>query len=140
MPDRICVDASLVLTLLLPDDRTPSAEYRWQTWAEDDTDIVAPPLFFSEVISVLREGVHHRRISPDRGDGLFREFLELGVQTVTPDGLYDRVWRLAKPRNLARAYDAHYLAVADALGCELWTADRRLFGTVGVSWPRLVTP
>lgn len=140
MPDRICVDASLVLALLLPDDRTPSAEHRWQTWAEDDTDIVAPPLFFSEVISVLREGVYHRRISPDRGDGLFREFLEMGVQTVTPDGLYDRVWRLAKLHNLARAYDAHYLAVADALGCELWTADRRLFNTVGVSWLRLVTP
>jgi predicted nucleic acid-binding protein len=41
---------------------------------------------------------------------------------------------------LPAAYDAHYLALADWLGGEFWTADRRLAKAVGeaLPWVRLV--
>jgi len=60
--------------------------------------------------------------------------------------VYDNA--LLQPRALSiatrfkrpKAYDAQYLAVADLLGCELWTADRRLASAVAgeLPWVRYV--
>ena len=37
---------------------------------------------------------------------------------------------IADAYGLPAAYDAHYLALADLLGCEFWTDDRRLLRQV----------
>jgi predicted nucleic acid-binding protein len=34
-------------------------------------------------------------------------------------------------------YDTHYLALADILGCDLWTADERFFNSVKEWQPRI---
>jgi hypothetical protein len=34
------------------------------------------------------------------------------------------------------AYDSFYLGLAERLGCELWTADRRLRNAVDLPWVR----
>ena len=44
-----------------------------------------------------------------------------------PDGLHQRALALAHAYRLPAAYDAHYLALAEYFGCELWTDDGRLF-------------
>jgi predicted nucleic acid-binding protein len=40
--------------------------------------------------------------------------------------------------NRPAAYDAHYLALAEMMNCEFWTADERLFNAVRdkLSWVR----
>lgn len=38
----------------------------------------------------------------------------------------------------APAYDSYYLALAEIMGCDLWTADRRLCKAVNLSWIRVV--
>jgi predicted nucleic acid-binding protein len=38
----------------------------------------------------------------------------------------------------AAAYDSFYLALAETLDCDLWTADRRLASAVGLPWVRYV--
>jgi len=42
---------------------------------------------------------------------------------------------LATHFNRPTAYDAHYLALAEMLGCEFWTADRRLYNAVKEELP-----
>ena len=37
---------------------------------------------------------------------------------------------MASRLNQGAAYDAHYLALAEEFGCELWTADGRFFRAV----------
>ena len=39
--------------------------------------------------------------------------------------------------NRAAAYDSFYLALAEGLQCDLWTADRRLFNAVDLPWVHL---
>ena len=36
--------------------------------------------------------------------------------------------QLAGELRQGAAYDAHYLALAESLDCELWTADQRFYG------------
>jgi len=45
--------------------------------------------------------------------------------------VHRRALQLADTYNLPAAYDAHYLALAEAFGCELWTDDQRLLRRVG---------
>ena len=77
-------------------------------------------------MSELRRAVYRGRISANQGDALFEQFQRLGAQSAVPEDLQRRVWTLAKERNLLDAYDAQYVAVVEALDCELWTTDRRL--------------
>ena len=59
----------------------------------------------------------------------------LGVQLVPPTPELDRLaLRWAGRLGQTVAYDAHYLALAETLGCDFWTADRRLAEAAGVSW------
>ena len=42
---------------------------------------------------------------------------------------------MAKRFNRPQAYDSHYLALAEMLGLELWTADERLYNAVKDALP-----
>ena len=138
MAAQVCVDASLVLLLLLPHELTPQAGNRWEAWLEEEVEIVSAPLFFAEVTSVLRERVHFARISPEEGQEALDSFLGFKIREVNPPDLQRRAWGLAKQYNRPRTYDTQYLAVANVLGCELWTADRRLVNAVPLPWVRWV--
>jgi predicted nucleic acid-binding protein len=47
-----------------------------------------------------------------------------------PDGIEENAWELAKRWNLPTSYDAAYLALAEILDYEVWTADNRLAGAL----------
>ena len=61
----------------------------------------------------------------------------LGVVRHPVGGLLDRVWEL---RENVSAYDASYLALAEALGCALLTADARLSRVPGLRCAVTVVP
>ncbi len=46
-----------------------------------------------------------------------------------PPHLYSRALELAGRLRQGAACDAHYLALAETLGCELWTADEKFYRT-----------
>lgn len=136
MAGQVCVDASIALMLLLPHELSARVESLWRSWIAGNVELVAPPLFFAEVTSVLRESVYFRHIEAAEGEAAFAAFTRLGVKGVSPADLQPRAWALAKAHNRPRAYDAQYLAVAASLGCELWTGDRRLVNAVRAPWIR----
>lgn len=136
MAGQVCVDASVVLMLLLPDDLTPHAETLWRRWVRESIEPVTAPLFFAEVTSVLRERVYHGRLEPEEGDAAFASFMDLPVRSVQPNGLQPQAWSLARKYNRPKAYDTQYLAVAAELGCDLWTGDRRLVNSINAPWVR----
>jgi predicted nucleic acid-binding protein len=61
--------------------------------------------------------------------------LALPVRLYGEPALHHRARDLAARFALPAAYDAHYLALADWLGGEFWTADRRLGGVVQEDLP-----
>lgn len=130
MNSQVCVDANLVLKLVLPEPDSFRAQTLWDSWASAEVEPVAPPLLVFEGTSVIRKWVHQGLMSPERGDLAFQTFLDLDIDLLYSEGLHPRAWEMAKQFNRPQAHDSHYLALAEILGVELWTADDRLWEAV----------
>jgi len=59
-------------------------------------------------------------------DGL----LASGIELRESRSIYSRALELVDQLQQAAAYDAHYLALAETLNCDLWTADERFYRAV----------
>lgn len=132
----VCVDASLPLAFLLADEQAASAADRWARWLKERETIVSPPLFWPEITSAIRLRAYLKKMSDREAETALDRALAWPV-TIWPDepgsaglGLQRQAYRFAGRFNRPRAYDAQYLAVAAEIGCDLWTADRRLHNAV----------
>jgi predicted nucleic acid-binding protein len=134
----VCVDASLVLALLLPEEHSSRAQSLWSGWLREAVTIFGPPLLYAEVPSVLRQAVFFNRVSPDDGEAAFEAFCDINIGISANPHLHIHAWNLAKEFHRPRAYDSFYLAVAQAEGCDLWTADRRLVNSVSLPWVKWI--
>ena len=121
-----------------PDEFTEQAAGLWRTWTESEARIIAPPIILSEVTSVLRNHVHRQILSADEGERAFLGFLDMRIEIVQPPDLRERAWRLARDFNRPNAYDAFYVALAQAEDCDLWTCDRRMFNSFRLPNMRLL--
>ena len=135
MNSLVCVDACLALKLVLGEDDSPRVIALWRRWIDENITVTAPPLLAYEVTSVLRTKVYRRLITAESGEEAFRVIHAQGIYYLSPENLHIRAWELAKRLDRPAAYDAHYLALAEILGCEFWTADQRLYNTSGDTLP-----
>ena len=122
----VVIDASILLKLLLPEERSEAIRRLWGQWVQLDTEIAAPFLLAYEVVAVLRNKVFRKELPPEAGEAAFVAFRSQEVLLLHPDGIEEKVWELAKRWNLPTGYDAAYLALAEILDYEIWTADNRL--------------
>jgi predicted nucleic acid-binding protein len=121
----VCVDASLVVRLFVgPDDA--DVWRLWDEWATAEVAVHAPALLGYEVTNALHR--YHRAgfLSSDSADLVLDAALSLPIRYEHSPVLLRHALRLADRLGLSAAYDAQYLAVAEHLDAELWTADKRL--------------
>jgi len=129
----VVADSGIFLATVLLEPHTSQAKALVAFWEETGIQVAAPTLFRYEIVAVTRKSVYQKRLSAEEGiKG--RDFLmEFDVQLMMDDNLLRRAYELATHFNRPTAYDSQYLAVAEHLGCEFWTADERLFNTVSQS-------
>ena len=121
----IVVDASALLEALLG---TPAAgAVRARLFAPRET-LHAPHLLDVEVAQVLRRYAAAGEIAPERGRAALADLGDLPLSRYPHEVLLPRVWEL---RNNLTAYDAVYVALAEALDAPLLTRDRRLAAAAG---------
>ncbi len=131
------IDASVAVKAVLPNPMRENCVALLVRLA--DYEILAPALWAYEVTSALTRAVHQGDLTEAEGRRALARVNDLGVHLVTPDENQQRQafdWTLRLKR--AAAYDSFYLALAEGLGCELWTADRRLASAVSEPWLRWV--
>ena len=132
----VCVDASLYLRVLMPDETDPQVRLMWQQWRDASVAVWAPPLFRWECANGLRQAVRTGRLDPDAARKLLLDMLGAPVGLASVDELLVSAWHtFVVPYDMPAVYDAAYLALARSLECELWTADRRLYRLVGKALP-----
>jgi predicted nucleic acid-binding protein len=91
--------------------------------------LAAPDYGVVEVLSVMRGRVLGGGMTPAAAATAVRDFSEFAVDRCDVWALADRIWEL---RHNLTAYDAGYVALAEALGCPLITTDRRIATTPGI--------
>jgi len=122
----IVVDASALADALLDDGPTGAAARSALT---SDPHWIAPTHLLVEVVSVIRGKLLGGKLSPARANDAVDALSTLVVEDVPLSGLIDRIWQL---RSNLTAYDAAYVAAAEAVGCPLVTGDGRLAKASGV--------
>jgi predicted nucleic acid-binding protein len=136
----ICIDANFVVGLVIP--VTPESPYRdlWAQWQESGHTIVAPALIYYEVSNALHRLAVARVLLPERAAQLLDDALNLNIRIYGDAELHRHALNMAATLRLPATYDAHYLALAEQLSAEFWTADRRLFQAVRATfyWVHLV--
>lgn len=121
----IVADASAVAEVLL---RKQTAEAIEARLFASGLALHVPHLLDVEVAHVIRGHAAGGEIAPERGHELMRDLVEMPMQRHPHDWLLPRAWELR--RNLT-AYDAMYVALAEALDAPLLTRDKRLAAAPG---------
>ena len=116
----IVVDASAMLEVLLGTGTGARVEDRLLSRGES---LHAPHLLDVEVAQVLRRYAAKGELEPERGREALMDLVDFPIHRYLHDVLLPRIWEL---RHNVTAYDAAYLALAEALAAPLVTCDARL--------------
>ncbi len=121
----IVLDASALVELVLGSDVGRSVASRI---ADPELTLHGPHLIDVEVSQVVRRYVLAGSVSEARGAAALEHLQELDLLRYEHQPLLLRVWAL---RHNLTAYDAVYVALAEALEAPLLTGDRRLAAASG---------
>jgi predicted nucleic acid-binding protein len=121
----IVVDASALLEALLSTPATEAVERR--LFGSRQT-LHAPHLLDVEVAQVVRRYAAAGDIDHEHGRTALADLADFPLRRYPHSFLLPRVWEL---RNNLTAYDAVYVALAEALDASLVTHDRRLVAVSG---------
>jgi predicted nucleic acid-binding protein len=125
------IDASLVVPLALRDGRAPAVQALLKTWIAADDELHAPALLPYEVASGLTRAVVAGHLMMKLLPTAWQSVMSLPViyHPLGPDG--EAAVTIARRLERHSAYDAAYIALALALGTEVWTFDGKLARNAG---------
>ena len=133
MSDFAVVDASVAFKWLVEEEHSDTATALVRLWNEEGIQPSAPYLMLSEVANALHRRVIRGDLSPETAAGLMKDLLSMGVAFHDSSNLHVKALQLARRHNQSAVYDSYYLALAEELDCELWTADKRLYRSARAS-------
>ena len=125
----LVIDANVAVKWFVEEELSPEA----LTIAASGRTFFAVDIFPAEVANVLLTKVRFGDVSAIYASQAVKWALDL-VQLSPSPPLLGVAWEIAV-RHQRTSYDALYVALALAQGCELLTADRRLFNSLRAHYP-----
>jgi predicted nucleic acid-binding protein len=138
-PSKVCIDTNLVVRLIIePDDEAVLT--LWNEWERLGRQAVAPSLLRYELANSLHRFGRERSFSLTSVRELLDTALSFEIEYHDDLVLHAEAIVMARRFNRPATYDAHFLALAERLGIDFYTGDRRLWNTVRhqLPWVRLV--
>ena len=140
MSAGVVLDAGAAVKLVLDEEHREHAQALYERAIRAGRPVLAPPLLPAEVINAIyrrRRRTGADTLTPEEAREAVDRFLAYPITLVDPAGLYRTAYTLAETFQLPTIYDATYLALAQLLQVELWTADERLLKALGGRDPRV---
>ena len=135
MAALVVVDSGVALATVFEEHLSQKASALFVSWAQENTQLHAPMLFRYEVVAVVRRALYQGRIAHQDAITARDQLLTLPVQYHVDQPLLERAFEIATEHNRPTAYDSQYLALAERLQCDFWTADEKLFNAIGAKRP-----
>lgn len=125
MSGYVVVDASVAIKWLVREEHTDKALAILSAWHDQDVTPAAPYLLPFEVANALHRKVFRCQLTVGDTARMISQLLNSRLELHQTAALHVRALQLATELQQWAVYDAHYLALAEEFGCELWTADQR---------------
>ena len=129
----VVVDASLAFKWLVSEENSDLAHSISRSWANNGIQAAAPYLMPVEVANALHRRVVRGELTVEDAVLLLEYLLASGIELRDEPNLHTRAMQIAGQLHQGAVYDAHYLALADILGCEYWTADESFYRSAAPS-------
>jgi len=133
MPDFICLDSSVLIKVLVPEDLSPLASELMRRIIVNQQLIILPPFAWAEIGSILRKKIIRKEIKALEAASLWHEYTRFpGIRYMDNELILERSWIISRALALPTLYDSAFLAVSEiiaehtGLPCEFWTADEKL--------------
>lgn len=141
MTKYLVVDASFAIRLVTPHTQRDFFKNLSDRWLAEGLILSAPSLWLYEVTSVTTKLVRFGEFTDLQGRNLLKLLQNMGIELFEMDeSLIEKAFEWTIQLNRAAAYDSFYLALAEKLNCDFWTADQRLVNAVNQPWVKLATP
>ena len=133
-PRPVVLDASVALKWVFDDEQDveQAVALRDDFLVRGSVQLFAPTLYVYELVNGIISAMARRRLDRSRGELALGRLLIVEVALRPPS--VERTFEMAVDFGLS-AYDGSYVALAEHLGAELWTADRQLYDAVGKRLP-----
>ena len=126
-PSVPVVDASVVVDWVAPDSDPQGPARRFlDKLARKGSPVRAPRILLEEVSNALLTGVRRYRWTGGEADHAFELLRTLPVDLVDDRADLARAWELSRRYDEHPIYDMVYVALADRIDEQLFTADARL--------------
>ena len=121
------VDASIVVDWVAPDAHPEGPAGRLlHRFAESGERLAAPRLLFEEVANALLTGCRRGRWDGEAADAAYARLRTLQLAALDDVRDRDRAWELSRRYDEHPVDDMVYVALAERLGEQLFTADETL--------------
>ena len=138
MSESVVVDARLVFKWLIEEQDSDRAHEAQQHWVNNRVNRVAPHFMPVDVTNILLQRVKRSDLSIEEGTRMVETLLSSDIELYHTPKLNNGALELAHQLGQGAVYDCHYLASAELLDCEMWTADERS-ASLGASRLRLLS-
>ena len=124
--DLLVIDANIAVKWVTDEPDHDIAISLYNDTIRSGRAIVTPYHFDGEVANAIWRKAFRGLISLDAAFLALDAFGSFETVALAPDGLLRTGFEISRSLGAAAVYDALYVALAEIVGCELWTADSRL--------------
>ena len=117
------VDASLVVKWLLEEEDSQEARRLSEHWSSTGIQPAAPRLLIYEIANTLHLKVRRGQTRIEDASNAFADLIAFKIELIDMESIHVRAIEIAAHLSQGAVYDSHYLALAEHLDCEFWTAD-----------------
>lgn len=138
----IVIDANIASRAVISFENSTTYLALLEKWHDEHAAVFAPSFWEAEVVSVIRQYAYRKEITSSEAHNAIDDFFDLHVEIIPLDKeLCQRALDWAQSINHSKVYDALYLALAERLKADFWTADKKLVDVAraaGAGWAHWV--